>query len=298
MDIIHHIEKISKGSPRLEHTIQYALYSTLSYTEILSLLKENYLNIEIRDKLLTQVERRFQDEDCHDLIDYLIPLFNKGHGNIKRSIGKYFTVLDSKLNLTQRENIYRISIFSSMPSIRKKAYEQVEKIYKEITVTNDLITNWELYHDINVIMILMKIKEYEYIYINYEIIWNDNNISIKLKHQITNKIASYNKGILPIVKELDKISFLSACYHAKDTSFLPDLKDIISSSKTLAQLSYCIWILGQFGLYDEITNLIPLINKVEKLLPKTILELQNEMLSGYEYYDNSDDFSSEDIPFP
>ncbi len=280
MSKISKIERISEESLRSEYTIKYALYSTLKYEEIIKYLKENYLNVEIRDKLLKQLEKRYVKQNCEELISFLIEKYENANGKIKRIIGKIFTVLDEKLNTFQREKIYKLSIKSNMPSIRKKGYEQAYSLYNRNNIKKDLIDNWEKYHDIEVIYIFIAKDDYDYIYNNFKELWNNTEINIKLKHDIINKLGKYNKDILPKIKELDLVSFMSASYHANNKNFLSNIKEIFYSVKSIGELCYCIWILGQMGLYNTIFDLIPDIKKIEKQLPKTFQELQYEMLYG------------------
>ena len=265
MNKIDEIEQISERKLRVDSIIKYALYSTLSYDEIILNLKNNYTKINIRDKLLNQLNRKYKEERYEELFKFLIAEYEKADGVKKRSIGKIFTVLNENLEIKDREKIFSISIKSEMPSIRKKAYEQAYYIYESKSIKKDLIDNWEKYQDIEILKILIAKDDYDYLYNNFENIWNNENISIKLKHTITNNLGKYNKSILPKIKEKDLITYMSASYYTKDLDFLKIIKDIMNSSKSIGELSYCIWILGQFGLYESIINLIPHIKEIEKI---------------------------------
>ena len=280
MDKIDEIHKILEKERRTNVSISYALFSTLSKEDLNLYIKKYYRNLEIRNELLRHITRKFETSGIQNILDHFIKEYKKSNNSIRRGINKIFTDLNEFMSQEQRKVLFDITINSEKKSIRKKGYEQANYIFSEYDITIQLSKNWFEYRDIEVIKIFVNNDEYNLIYDNFEKIWDDPEISIGLKHAIANGLGKNKFDILLRLKSKNLITYMSACYYAKDLGFLDTLFEILESSKTIGELSYCIWILGQLGLYNKIIECLPIIEKKEIELPRTFSEIQHDMLYG------------------
>lgn len=260
-------EVLSKFKPRAKSEFEYALYLTLSLSNICDLFFDYVLNTAVRDKLIRQIKARTErngKELPNGFIEKLLSEFNLSDNKYRRSLGKVINDLRGVLSKDQAALLIKNQVVSNKISDRKRAYEMCDIFYNN-DIDAMLWLAWNVHKDENCLNILTKLTSAEMLAINFDEIWNAD-CKFRIKNNALKRVAQFDFGKIGFLKETEPVSYLTACVAAHrdvDENFL---WGVIDGLDKINSLGYVLWCLGMLGKRELLTKVLEKSESIESQL--------------------------------
>ena len=266
---IEQIELIlSKLESRSEIQFEYALYLTLSLTEICELFFEYVLNTKIRDNLTKQINLRVERRGeviPNSFIDKLVYEFTHSDKKYRRSLGKVIGDLQGSLTEEQMYFLVKTQIASDKVSERKRAYVLCESIYNK-NIDDMLWSTWRKYGDENCLSLLAKHAKSKDLSNNFSEIWK-HDCKFRIKNDILKRVAAHDFDRTGFLKVSEPIPYLTACVAAQKQVEDSFLWSIIERLDTINSFGYVLWCFGMLGKRDFLWAVLEKVDEIESKLP-------------------------------